>query len=504
MNSNKNVIAYFVYDPDPIYYTLTTSVSPSGSGTVNLSPSGGTYTSGTSVTLTAAHATDYKFDHWGGDASGTGLSTTVTMNSNKNVTAYFEEAPPDQNTLTTQVSPSSSYGYVTPSSGTYDAGTSVTITAHANSGYEFDHWGGDASGTGLSTTVTMNSNKNVVAYFKGITYTLTTDVSPSGSGYIEQSPSGYSFAAGTQVTLTAYEYSGSCYEFCYWDTGTEWNYHNPYTFTMDEDKSITAVFTENDPVYRAVCIGVDSDLAAPSYDVDRMRNMLSHCSFGSSNIEFYTIQYLKNNEATYSRVWNGISGLFSDADWNDVSYVYFTGHGKMIFPNKAYILLYDSQMTVDELELLLRPIYGTKVVILDSCASGGFIGKGEAEITKENLINFNENVIDIFSMNDSRDLLTKSRYQVLTSCHYYEESFENPSPWFDDPYSYFTLALVQGCGYDYYSGIYWADNNGDRKISLQEACNYTEYWLANEASNIDPLQDAQLYPEGSDFPIVEY
>jgi len=34
-------------------YTLTTYVSPSGSGTVTLNPSGGTYTAGTVVTLTA-------------------------------------------------------------------------------------------------------------------------------------------------------------------------------------------------------------------------------------------------------------------------------------------------------------------------------------------------------------------------------------------------------------------------------------------------------------------
>ena len=231
--------------------------------------------------------------------------------------------------------------------------------------------------------------------------------------------------------------------------------------------------------------------------------MLSHCRFGSSNITFSSIQYLKDDEATKTRVTNGISSLFSSADSNDVSYIFFSGHGSPMSPNKAAIVLYDGYMSVDELEIILRPINGTKVVIINCCNSGGFIGKGKNEITKDDLNNFNESVIDVFSQNDSRDLLTKSGYIVLTACHYYEDSSYN-DPLFGDPYSFFVLALVQGCGYDYYTYPYWADNSGDRKISLQEACTYTEYWLANEFPTVDPLQDAQMYPQGSDFPIVEY
>jgi hypothetical protein len=68
-------------------YSLTTSVSPAGSGSV--SPSSGTYVSGTNVTLTATAASGWKFDHWDGDASGSSNPVTVTMNSNKSVTAYF-------------------------------------------------------------------------------------------------------------------------------------------------------------------------------------------------------------------------------------------------------------------------------------------------------------------------------------------------------------------------------------------------------------------------------
>ena len=58
-------------------------------GTVALSPAGGTYDSGTVVTLTPTAATGYTFGGWSGDLSGTTSPATITMNSNKIVTALF-------------------------------------------------------------------------------------------------------------------------------------------------------------------------------------------------------------------------------------------------------------------------------------------------------------------------------------------------------------------------------------------------------------------------------
>ncbi len=72
---------------------------------------------------------------------------------------------PETYTLTTSVSPSGS-GSVSPSSGTYNTGTLVTLTSTPASGYQFDYWSGDASGTSTSVTITMDSNKSVVSHFK--------------------------------------------------------------------------------------------------------------------------------------------------------------------------------------------------------------------------------------------------------------------------------------------------------------------------------------------------
>ena len=58
-------------------------------------------------------------------------------------------------------------GTINPSPGThtYDDGTEVTIIASPASGWEFDHWGGDTSGTSPTVVIIMDSSKEVTAYF---------------------------------------------------------------------------------------------------------------------------------------------------------------------------------------------------------------------------------------------------------------------------------------------------------------------------------------------------
>jgi len=65
------------------------------------------------------------------------------------------------------VSPSGT-GWVSPSSGEYESGDQVTLTANPASGYTFDRWSGDASGTSSTTTVTMYYDRSITANFKAI------------------------------------------------------------------------------------------------------------------------------------------------------------------------------------------------------------------------------------------------------------------------------------------------------------------------------------------------
>jgi uncharacterized repeat protein (TIGR02543 family) len=146
--------------------------------------------------------------------------------------------------LTTNVSPAGG-GSISrsPNASSYNAGTVVTLTATAASGYTFTGWSGDATGTNTSVTVTMNSNKTVTANFTnstGTMYTLTTTVNPSNGGSISRSPNAASYSAGTVVTLTATPASG--FTFTNWSGGASGS-STTTTVTMNANTSVTANFT---------------------------------------------------------------------------------------------------------------------------------------------------------------------------------------------------------------------------------------------------------------------
>jgi len=252
--------------------------------------------------------------------------------------------------------------------------------------------------------------------------------------------------------------------------------------------------------------GSDNDLNAPPYDIDRIGQILQQCQFGTSNTTFSNINYLKNWQATKSNILQSISSTFSGTDSNDISYFYFSGHGSRV-GNTSYICPADmtsfvnSVISVDELESALSAIPGIKVVFLDSCYSGGFIGKSmdETITSKEKLESFNDEVINVFSQAQPKELLTTNQYKVLTSCHYYQECMElSPvTPGDFDPFGVFTMALCEGCGY---YGSYPADTNLDTGVSLQEAYLYIKDWVFSYGVD----QDVQVYPNNSTFTIIEY
>jgi concanavalin A-like lectin/glucanase superfamily protein/List-Bact-rpt repeat protein/flagellar hook capping protein FlgD len=69
--------------------TFTLTVTPPVHGTVTLDPPGGTYDSNSVVVATAVPDAEYGFAGWSGDASGPTNPASVTMNSNKTITASF-------------------------------------------------------------------------------------------------------------------------------------------------------------------------------------------------------------------------------------------------------------------------------------------------------------------------------------------------------------------------------------------------------------------------------
>jgi hypothetical protein len=153
------------------------------------------------------------------------------MNANKNITVTFIKLY----NLTAITSPIEG-GSISPGSGTYDEGTSVTLTVTPATGYRFDRWSGDVSGNVTLTNVTMNADMSVTANFIKV-YTLNVSVSPVEGGSV--TPGGGTYDEGTVVTLTAVPATG--YSFDQWSGDVSGNVTST-NITMDTDKSVIANF----------------------------------------------------------------------------------------------------------------------------------------------------------------------------------------------------------------------------------------------------------------------
>ena len=156
MNSDKQIVASFI----KLKYSLQVQVDSANTGAVQ--PSSGTFEAGTSETIRATPANGYRFDHWGGNATGTSNPLNIIINTNKTLTAYFMKAY----TLNTSCSPIGT-GNVSPGNGLFDAGTKQALIATTTLfPYAFDHWSGTDNDSVNPTTVTMSTDKSVTCNFK--------------------------------------------------------------------------------------------------------------------------------------------------------------------------------------------------------------------------------------------------------------------------------------------------------------------------------------------------
>ena len=121
--------------------------------------------------------------------------------------------------------------------GNYSSGQQATIMANPSPGYQFVGWSGSTSGIAQSITVTMDSDKNVIATFVALQYTLSTSVDPSGGGTV--SPASQTTVFGQTVNLTANAASG--YQFVSW-SGDVSGSSSSISVTMNSNKQVVANF----------------------------------------------------------------------------------------------------------------------------------------------------------------------------------------------------------------------------------------------------------------------
>jgi uncharacterized repeat protein (TIGR02543 family) len=234
VTANRTLVANY----SPITYTITTASSPQAGGTTS---GGGTFSPSATATVTASPATGYQFVGWteGGTTVSTSSTYSFLVSANRSLVATFQSI--SYLTVNTLANPSP--GGTATGSGTYSAGTIVTVRATEATGYNFVNWseGGSTVSSSESYTFTLNTNRTLVANFSPISYTVATSSSPSAGG---TTSGGGAFIYGDAVTVTAVPASG--YQFVNWTQGgTAVSTNSSYSFTLTGNRTLTANFSQN-------------------------------------------------------------------------------------------------------------------------------------------------------------------------------------------------------------------------------------------------------------------
>lgn len=139
-------LTYRVYSFD---VTTPTAVGGSAQGA-------GTYEDGSRCSLTAIPDADYEFVSWDNGIDANPYTFTVT--GDIAITPIFRK----KKKQITVVSDNTQYGQVF-GSGSYEIGSSVTISATPNDGYRFSHW--QDGNTNRLRSITVSSDMTYTAYF---------------------------------------------------------------------------------------------------------------------------------------------------------------------------------------------------------------------------------------------------------------------------------------------------------------------------------------------------
>jgi M6 family metalloprotease-like protein len=165
-------------------YSLTLISNPEGAGALT---GAGTYTAGTTITLSAMANPGFEFVNWtneGEEVSSLPTFTYTTLSSDVTLSANFNAIVPQQFTLTVVLDGEGDVkvdgnSFTDPI--TLNENTSITVEASPALGYHFENWSGDLVSINSTETIIMDGNKELTAHFAINSYTLNYLATAYGS-----------------------------------------------------------------------------------------------------------------------------------------------------------------------------------------------------------------------------------------------------------------------------------------------------------------------------------
>jgi hypothetical protein len=218
-----------------IPYTITLSSNPAAGGTTT---GAGTFNLGSSVTVTATANAGYTFANWteNGSVVSTNANYQFTISGNRTLVANFTAAI----SYTVALSSNPAAGGTTTGAGTFNSGSSVTVTATANAGYAFTNWteNGSVVSTNANYQFTISGNRTLVANFTAGQYIVILSSNPAAGGTTSGAGA---YNSGSSVTVTATANTG--FAFTNWtQNGSVVSTNASYKFTISGNMTLVANF----------------------------------------------------------------------------------------------------------------------------------------------------------------------------------------------------------------------------------------------------------------------
>lgn len=233
-------------------YDITAIAVPEEGGTINGT---GTYLYGENALLIASPTGSYSFLNWMEDGIIISTSATLTfpVTGPRSLIANFAQGTA---AVTATVNPDES-GSVE-GAGNFIIGTTCTLKATANSGYDFVNWteNGNIVSEEIEYTFVVPGDRSLVANFTKQTFAITVSQNPQLGGVISGSGS---YLYGAQAILKAR--ANDNYEFESWtENGMVISTEPTYTFTVVANRDFVANFVEK-IVYFTIDIESDNEEA---------------------------------------------------------------------------------------------------------------------------------------------------------------------------------------------------------------------------------------------------
>jgi uncharacterized repeat protein (TIGR02543 family) len=195
--------------PDSLF--LISGVTDTATGKIETVPNREKFAFNETITLTAKPAAGYVFAGWSGSVIGINISSDVIsfkMDTDRSIMATFVRK--GRFTLVKTILPANGGTIkVSPDSVDYTAGTKVSIQAVPVAGYRFKSWSGASASTKDTFSLTMDTNKTVVATFEQIqivkkeTLSVVISITDTNSGTVVIAPAKQLYVTGDTIQLIA-------------------------------------------------------------------------------------------------------------------------------------------------------------------------------------------------------------------------------------------------------------------------------------------------------------